>query len=418
MKVEEVDVLVIGAGPSGSVAASHVHQGGLSVRIVEKQRFPRFVIGESLLPRCMESLESAGFLDAISARGFQKKDGAKFVYNGKVCDFNFQDQFTAGWNWTWQVPRAEMDEAMAQACERMGIPIDYETEVIDIVFHDDHSLTRVRDNQGIEREIRARFIIDGSGYGRVIPRLFNLDKPSTQPRRKTLLCHLEDPRRNESSQPNRITIYVKEKRTWIWVIPFSNGITSLGFVSDPEFFDDYPSDPKQGYEALLQIEPSLAQRFENPKFQFEPRILEGWSATTDRFYGPGFILTGNVTEFLDPVFSSGVTLAVVSAELAGKLVVRHLQGDPSIDWEEEYAAVIRQGVDVFRTYVNRWYDGTLLDIFFAENPNPDIMSQICSVLSGYVWDRSNPFVRQHEKSLKTLHNYVISPAGDAPLLFS
>src|SRR5690606_2632730 len=132
------------------------------------------------------------------------------------------------------------------------------------------------------REIRARFIIDGSGYGRVIPRLFNLDKPSTQPRRKTLLCHLEDPRRNESSQPNRITIYVKEKRTWIWVIPFSNGITSLGFVSDPEFFDDYPSDPKQGYEALLQIEPSLAQRFENPKFQFEPRILEGWSATTDR----------------------------------------------------------------------------------------------------------------------------------------
>src|SRR6187402_3573336 len=105
MKTEQVDVLVIGAGPSGTVAASIIKKAGFSVKIVEKMKFPRFVIGESLLPRCMEALEEAGFLDAVKAKGFQEKFGAKFVKDGKVCDFSFADQYTKGYNSTWQVPR-------------------------------------------------------------------------------------------------------------------------------------------------------------------------------------------------------------------------------------------------------------------------------------------------------------------------
>src|SRR5579864_4876791 len=107
MKTDNVDVLVIGAGPSGTVAASIVHKAGFSVQIVEKLNFPRFVIGESLLPRCMEALEEAGFRDAVKAKKFQEKGGAKFVKDGKTCDYQFADQFTKGWTWTWQVPRAE-----------------------------------------------------------------------------------------------------------------------------------------------------------------------------------------------------------------------------------------------------------------------------------------------------------------------
>ena len=110
MKTEKVDVLVIGAGPSGTVAASIINKAGFKVKIVEKMKFPRFVIGESLLPRCMEALEEAGFLDAVKDKGFQEKFGAKFVRDGKVCDYFFADQFTPGWNWTWQVPRGEFDK--------------------------------------------------------------------------------------------------------------------------------------------------------------------------------------------------------------------------------------------------------------------------------------------------------------------
>src|SRR5262245_23144616 len=124
-----VDVLVIGAGPSGSIAASILHKAGLSVQIVEKLTFPRFVIGESLLPRCMEALEEAELLDAVKARHFQQKDGAKFVMGDQVCDFNFSQQHTPGWQWTWQVPRSEFDKTLADECVKKGIPVSYETEV-------------------------------------------------------------------------------------------------------------------------------------------------------------------------------------------------------------------------------------------------------------------------------------------------
>ena len=190
MKNIKTDVLVIGAGPSGTVAASIIKKAGFSVVIVEKLRFPRFVIGESLLPRCMEALDEAGFLDAVKAKGFQQKYGAKFVKDGVICDYLFEDQFTKGWTWTWQVPRAEFDKTLADCCEQMGIPLHYETTVTDIQFNGTDSLTTVEDVEGNKWTIEAKFIVDGSGYGRVIPKLFNLDKPSSLPGRimRTVPC--------------------------------------------------------------------------------------------------------------------------------------------------------------------------------------------------------------------------------------
>ena len=118
MQNEKVDVLVIGAGPSGTVAAAIVKKAGFSVKIVEKLKFPRFVIGESLLPRCMEALDEAGFLEAVGEKNFQQKFGAKFVKNGVICDYSFADQFTEGWSWTWQVPRADFDKTLADTVEK------------------------------------------------------------------------------------------------------------------------------------------------------------------------------------------------------------------------------------------------------------------------------------------------------------
>lgn len=404
---KNVDVLVIGAGPSGSIAASIIRQAGYEVAIVEKMKFPRFVIGESLLPRCMEALEEAKFLDAVKAKHFQQKDGAKFVmYDDRICDFNFSQQYTQGWKWTWQVPRADFDKTLADECEKMGIPVWYETEVTDIQFHNDHSITTVKNADGSETTIKAKFIVDGSGFGRVIPRLFGLDRPSTQSPRKTIFCHLSDQKRHEFYEPNRIIAYIHNDKTWIWVIPFSNGITSVGFVSDPEYFNQYEGTLTEQFKQLLNSVPDLKARFGDAEMQWEePRLLQSWSATTDKFYGDGFVLTGNVTEFLDPIFSSGVTLASVSAQIAANLVVKHLQGE-KVDWDNDYMKVMQKGVDVFRTYVNCWYDGSLFKIFFTENPDEKIMSQICSVLAGYVWDDNNPFVKNHEKNVRTLARFL------------
>jgi flavin-dependent dehydrogenase len=405
MKTEKVDVLVIGAGPSGTVAASIINKAGFKVMIVEKLKFPRFVIGESLLPRCMEALTEAGFVEAVTGKKFQEKFGAKFVKDGKVCDYFFADQFTPGWSWTWQVPRAEFDKTLADTVEKMGVSVHYETTVTGIVFDGAASITTVEDINGNKSQVEARFIIDGSGYGRVIPRLFNLDKPSNLPPRKTLFTHVVDAKRSMDDEPNRITIIVHQKGIWIWVIPFSNGNTSVGFVGDSGFFDQYDGSSEEQLRAMIAAEPYLSDRLNDVKMVFEPKVLESWSATSSTFYGDGFVLTGNVTEFLDPVFSSGVTLATVSSQIAAHLVIRKLNGE-NIDWQKEYTEPMMQGINTFRSYVMAWYDGTLDTIFFADDQVPEIKSMICSVLAGYVWDTNNPYVKDHKTALHKLAHLI------------
>ncbi|MFN8323946.1 MAG: NAD(P)/FAD-dependent oxidoreductase [Chitinophagales bacterium] len=399
MTTEKVDVLVIGAGPSGTVAASIINQAGFQVKIVEREKFPRFVIGESLLPKCMEPLEQAGFLPALKAQGYQEKFGAKFIHgDNQVMDFNFSDQFTKGWSWTWQVPRAHFDQVLANEVQKMGVPIEYETTVTDIKFNGTNSTTTVKCPNGSKKNIEARFIVDASGYGRVIPRLFNLDRPSNLPPRKTLFTHIKDTRRNDYVEPNRILIVDHKPGVWAWCIPFSNGVTSCGFVSEPSFFEDFKGTAEEQLRGIIESADSVRERFKDGEFLFEPRTLQSWSVSTDRFYGDGFVLTGNVTEFLDPVFSSGVTLATVSSQLASNLVVKQLKGEV-VDWQKEYTDVMMVGVDTFRSYVLAWYDGTLQKIFFAEERNEEVIRQICSVLAGYVWDMDNPYVKNHSTYL-------------------
>ena len=402
----DIDVLVIGAGPSGCVSASILHQSGLKVLVVEKEKFPRFVIGESLLPRSMETLERAGFVDALKQKGFQEKFGAKFVRNDEICDFNFSDQFTKGWNWTWQVPRADFDLAISEELQKKGVEILFEHTVTDIEFKGSNSTTTITNTSGETIQVNAKFIVDSSGYGRVIPRLFNLDKPSNLPMRKTVFAHISDSNRLLYAEPNRIIVVVVKQDIWVWLIPFSNGNTSLGFVGDPEFFKGFEgANMEEQLWNMIQSVPYLKTRFANQEFAFTPKTIEGWSVTTEKFYGEGFVLTGNVTEFLDPIFSSGVTLAVVSGEKAANIVIKKLKGE-AYDWEKDFMEPTQKGVNVFRSYVMGWYDGTLQDIFFASNTKLEFKNQICSVLAGYVWDETNPFVKKHDKLLKTLSEVI------------
>ena len=406
MNGDSTDVLVIGAGPAGSIAAAKVHKSGLKVRVVEKEKFPRFVIGESLLPRCMDVLEDIDLLDTIKARNFQQKFGAKFLRGKDITDFNFSEQFTNGWTWTWQVPRSEFDLALIQEVERRGVRVDFESTVTNIEFGDDEtSVTTILRKDGTTDTIRARFIIDASGYGRVIPRLFKLEKPSTLDPRKAVFAHIRDEHRLEFEEPNRIVVVIYQPGVWVWVIPFSSGVTSLGFVGDFPFFDKLGGDLSHQFKFLIDGNEYLRNRFSDQQWVFQPRKLESWSVTTESFFGKGYVLTGNVTEFLDPVFSSGVMFATVSSHLASNLVIKKLGGQP-VDWQNEYTRPIQQGVETFRSYVIGWYDGTLEKIFFNKKPNLEIKRQICSVLAGYVWDESNPFGRDHAGQLNRVSKFI------------
>lgn len=397
----DTDVLIIGGGPAGSVAAASLIKEGVKVVVVEKTKFPRFVIGESLLPRCMDLLEEAGLLDAIKSCDFQVKNGAKFIKGDLSCDFNFDEQFSDSWSWTWQAPRADFDEALINKVIELGADVKFETSVEGIVFLEDKVETKiVSDNK--ESIITSKYIIDCSGYGRVLPRLLDLSIPSTLSPKSAFFTHIKDDKRNEEVDGDRIQAIILDEEVWAWVIPFSNGITSVGIVGDITIEE---GNQESNFRKLIAKNTSLKKRFLDSDFVFEPKNIKGYSTKVKKYYGERFVLAGNSTEFLDPIFSSGVTFALESGALSAKLVARALKGE-KVDWDTEYVDYLDQGIEVFRSYIDNWYDGTLHTIFFADDINPKIKEQICSVLAGYVWDKTNPCVKKHKKILKTLAKVI------------
>lgn len=408
MKTNEaqIDVLIIGAGPSGCVAAAHLKNNGLNVKVVEKSKFPRFVIGESLLPRCMDHFEEVGLLEPLEKAGFEIKRGARFLRGDVVCNFDFSKKFTEGWDWTWQVPRADFDTILANEIINKGVDVAFEHEVIDVKIDDNgHSTTTIKDNSGNTYKLNAKFIVDSSGYGRVLPRFLGLDKPSALPDHSSIFTHVKDIKRPEGEEGTLITFDVLDKDTWFWVIPFSDGNTSIGFVSKTEYIESFEGDTTQRLQEMLKLSDYYHERFEDVDFSFEPICIKNFSKSVTRLHGKGYALTGNSAEFLDPVFSSGVTFATESALAAAKLVVKEIKGEEA-DWDKDYDAYIKQGVAVFSSYVKEWYTGNLQTLFFHRPENPEVKRQICAVLAGYVWDESNPFVKKHNRAISTLAHII------------
>jgi len=398
---ENVDVLIIGAGPSGCVAAGYLHKNNASIKVVEKSIFPRFVIGESLIPRSMEHYEEAGLLEALKEKNFEKKFGARFIRGEEVCLFDFSDKFTEGWDWTWQVPRADFDNTLAQEIVRKGVNVEFETEVLDVQFEGTNSKTIVRDKDGNLKEISAKFIIDSSGYGRVLPRILKLDAPSSIPENSSMFAHVKDVNRPEGREGTLISFDILETKVWLWVIPFSDGNTSIGVVGPTSYINSLSKDTTEALKSVIQKSDFYRDRFEGVDFLFEPHKIENYSCSVTQLCGPGFTLTGNSSEFLDPVFSSGVCFATESGMLSAKLFLRELNGE-KVDWDKEYTEYMRRGVNVFATYVKEWYTGNLQTLFFHRPENPDVKRKICAVLAGYVWDEQNPFVKKHDNVIKNM----------------
>jgi flavin-dependent dehydrogenase len=403
--MQTVDVVVIGAGPAGTVAASYLKKQGYSVTILEKEKFPRFQIGESLLPCCMQHLDESGLLKYIEPIGFQKKTGAAFMKGEKRCEFFFSEQFTKGWTWTWQVKRADFDSALAEGAKTNGVDVNFECEVLKVDCSADLQKIDYKDINENIHQIESRFIIDSSGYGRVLPRLFDLSKPSSFTPRGAVFSHLEDKNRTEKASNNIFVHSFDNNRSWIWAIPFSDGSTSVGIVGDKEKIMELAENGGEKYKDFIRNFDDLKGRFQDSEFKFEPRNILGYSIGVKKMFGEGFVLSGNSTEFLDPIFSSGVTFATASGLLSAKMVHKHLQGE-TVDWKTEYEDVIQKGIDVFRSYVSGWYSGDFQTIVFAKEIDDGFKNQICSVLAGYVWDQSNPFVKKHDTILSTLAKVI------------
>ncbi|RDK04814.1 FAD-dependent oxidoreductase [Paraburkholderia lacunae] len=403
------DVAIIGAGPAGAVAAALLRKAGRSVLVLERQHFPRFSIGESLLPQSMAYLEEAGMLQAVVEAGFQYKNGAHFIYRDRSSAFDFRDKHTAGWGTTYQVERAVFDDLLIRCAAQQGADVRFGHTVRAMQpgepgRTDTNPLLDVIDEAQNAYEIEARFVFDASGFGRVLPRLLNLEAPTRMPTRAAIFTHVRDGIPAGATDRSKICVATHPERrdVWFWMIPLAGGRSSVGCVAEASFLDVPEAERDAKLRALIQQEPTLASLIGNAPFLMPVRHIGGYAANVERLHGPGYALLGNAGEFLDPVFSSGVTIALRSAHLAVQTLNRQLDGE-QVDWSAAYDVPLRKGIDTFRAFVERWYTGELQDIIFYPDQTPSIRRMISAVLAGYAWDETNPYVADPVRRLNALH---------------
>jgi flavin-dependent dehydrogenase len=251
-------------------------------------------------------------------------------------------------------------------------------------------------------ELCADFVLDASGFGRILPKLLDLESPSGFPVRQAIFGHIEDNISDTTFDRNkiRVTVHPEHKDVWYWLIPFSNGRSSVGVVAEPEFYQG-----RQDYDQLLQDiinqDASLSSLLANAKFDEKINTIVGYSANVKSLFGNGYALLGNAGEFLDPVFSSGVTIAMKSAVLASELLTKQFNGN-TVDWQQEYAIPLQRGVNTFRVFVDAWYDGRFQEVIFHSRQQPEVKAMISSILAGYAWDENNPYVKSARSRLDTL----------------
>ncbi len=396
------DVIIIGAGPAGAAMASRLADKGVYPLIIERDQFPRFTIGESLLPEAINCLETVGLLDAVESAGFQYKNGALFATNEQRFELNFADGFSPGRDYAFQVPRADFDLRLINCCISKGVQVIYQTSITDIAPIDrGYSLTL--ESNGESRKITSSFLVDASGFGRVLAKKFELDRPSNLADKRALFCHIESDLESTQFDRNKILIAQThlEKTTWYWVIPFTGKRCSVGVVTDC----DKPISEnglKHDYQEYISKQNLVSELVGGGTLLRQVGCVSAYSSSISSLYGHRYVILGNAGEFIDPIFSSGVTIALKSAVLAAPLVLETVKQNAQVDWMGRFQHPLMEGINTFREYVLAWYAGILPNLFYSPRKNTDVSRMICSILAGYAWDRSNPFTKMTVSRLESL----------------
>lgn len=406
MKEQIYDVAIIGAGPSGATAAAMLADAGKKVLVIERQQFPRFSIGESLLPQCMAYLQQAGLESLVTENadelGFQFKNGAAFYSQDQHVSFDFRQKFSDGPGTTFQVKRERFDQLLIQGAADKGAQVEHGVTLTDIDFSspDFVSLSVATEHESFD--IKAAYVLDASGFGRVLPRLLSLESPSDFPVRQAVFCHVKSDLKGGRFDRNQIliTVHPTNPEIWYWLIPFADGTASIGVVGAEQLFAEHDS-PSDKLWSTVKEEPYLLEVLGNYEVTRPEQCITGYSASVSRLYGDRFALLGNAGEFLDPVFSSGVTIAMKSSSLAVPLVLKELEGQKQ-DWENDFSKPLRVGISTFRTFVEGWYDTRFQKVIFYPEQQQQVKEMISSILAGYAWDEKNPYVKESERRLNVL----------------
>ena len=400
------DVVIVGCGPAGSTAANLLAQAGLDVLVLERETFPRFHIGESLLPIDLPLFERLGL--KIDARRHHFKQGAEFwdERTGDFAFFSFADAMPGTPSHAWQVDRAEFDEALARQAIERGAQVRFGVTVHDIEHAAD--TVAVRSSDG---EHHARYLFDATGQDAWLARRARSVAPIRELGRAAVFTHFDDlaPAVVAEIEPQGNIKVMLVEDGWHWVIPLRGGRLSVGLVKWRGKLDEAALD------AALAASP-LIQRLTAGARRGPTRTIANWSYKNLRQHGPRWSCIGDAAAFLDPVFSSGVSLAMLGAERAVDLLVPALtgrtEGDPEL--MAAWSTHMQPAYDTFEQLIRRFYHTRIVHhLFFAQEPDPALRRGLISVLAGDVWRRDNPFQAMLEASRLQPKAASVSP-GAAP----
>jgi len=407
------DAVVIGGGPGGSTVATVLSRAGRKVLVLERERFPRFHVGESLLPFSLPIFERIGVAEKIRAAGFQEKFGAFFwnESNGTTRPVVFAEARDTNHPKAYQVKRAEFDELLlrhAQSCGaevREGVSVDEVlmegTRAVGVRVHaegvapQNGARTEVAPQNGARTEvapetIHARVVVDASGQGAVLSRQLGLRSFDPKLKRAAIFAHYAGIVWPEGNRPGDILLPI-DKGVWYWIIPFSDGTCSVGGVFDPVEVRFAGSSVEARYEEMLARSPRMTEFLRGARRTSGVHGVSDYSAVSTRMGGDGWVLVGDAATFLDPVFSTGVFLAMSTGERAGAAIERALARRGRVD-ERDFRAYERQSRRMyarFRKFVYNFYDPVFFDAFCTPTPPETIRAAVTTTLAGGV-ERVSP----------------------------
>jgi flavin-dependent dehydrogenase len=318
---ERCDVIVIGGGPGGSAAAKYLAVAGLDVVLIEKERHPRFHVGESLLPHTLPILEELGVLKMVEEIGLFKP-GAEFISeDGKrQTVFEFGRALTPGPDHAYQVPRAKFDEVLFSCALNAGVRVFEETTATIISCDDEAAIVAGRMNDGTEHRFEADFLIDASGRSIVSAKMRGEDRPDRRTSSAAIFGHFTGVPRSPDPEGGNIRIYLTNPG-WMWQIPLPDGVTSIGLVVPGADLAGRDGSIEEFYRTRLARNPVMAQSLEDAQLVGSLSTTGNFSYRATRTYAPGLIRVGDAYGFIDPIFSSGIHLALEGGRDAAKSVL-------------------------------------------------------------------------------------------------
>jgi flavin-dependent dehydrogenase len=356
------DCLVIGAGPAGSATAIMVAEQGYSTLLLERDKMPRFHVGESLMPETYWSFERLGVLHELDRIGFTRKNGVQFVTSDdkETQPFIFSDFDDRECSTTWHIQRAEFDNMMYETAYNRGATVADEVRVLDIDIRKSspHKVT-VKLPNGKEQEIAAKVIVDASGLQAMIANRLGLKENYPDLRKSAIWTYFEGAKRNGGINPEVTCIlHTKSKDAWFWYIPLSDGTVSVGLVGDNDFLLKRKASPEKTFLEEVKNCPGLRRRIESATSTGKYHVAKEFSYTTRQQAGDGWVLVGDAGGFIDPIYSSGVFLALKSGVMAGEaicsaLAANDLSAKRLGSWVREYRAGLQWILKLVRAFYTK-----------------------------------------------------------------